>query len=71
MVPGSFGGETQGSGQMTENRGSRKLRSRGRNASFGEVAEGDIRSFTARWRGRFKAARRKDSRYEALARKYL
>jgi hypothetical protein len=29
------------------------------------------RSFSARWRGRFKAARRKDDRYKALAEKYL
>ena len=28
-------------------------------------------SFSARWRGRFKAARRKDDRYKALAEKYL
>ena len=29
------------------------------------------RSFSARWRGRFKAARRKDDRHKALAEKYL
>ena len=29
------------------------------------------RSFSARWRGRFKAARRKDDRYKALAGRYL
>jgi len=29
------------------------------------------RPFSARWRGRFKAARRKDDRYEALAERYL
>jgi len=29
------------------------------------------RSFSARWRGRFKDARRKDDRYKALAEKYL
>ena len=29
------------------------------------------RSFSARWRGRFKAARRKDDRYKALAKRYL
>ena len=28
-------------------------------------------SFSARWRGRFKAARRRDDRYKALAEKYL
>ena len=28
-------------------------------------------SFSARWRGGFKAARRKDDRYKALAEKYL
>ncbi len=28
-------------------------------------------SFSARWRGRFNAARRKDERYKALADKYL
>ena len=28
-------------------------------------------SFTARWRGRFRAADRDDPRYDALARKYL
>ena len=29
------------------------------------------RSFSARWRGRFKAARGTDDRYKALAEKYL
>ena len=29
------------------------------------------RPFSARWRGRFKAARRKDDRYEALTERYL
>ena len=29
------------------------------------------RPFSARWRGRFKAARRQDDRYKALAEKYL
>ena len=29
------------------------------------------RSFSARWRGRLKAARRKGDRYKALAEKYL
>ena len=28
-------------------------------------------SFASRWRGRFKPAEREDSRYEALAKKYL
>jgi hypothetical protein len=29
------------------------------------------RSFSVRWRGRFKAVRGKDERYKALAEKYL
>ena len=40
-------------------------------ASLREVAEEDTPSFASRWRGRFEAAPRDDSRYEALARKYL
>ena len=35
-----------------------------------EAAVGEP-SFTARWRGRFRAANRDDTRYDALARKYL
>ena len=40
-------------------------------ASLREVAEEDTPSFASRWRGRFEAAHRDGSRYEALARKYL
>ena len=36
-----------------------------------EIAAEGTPSFASRWRGRFEAARRKDGRYEALARKYL
>lgn len=40
-------------------------------ASLREVAVDDTPSFASRWRGRFEAAPQDDSRYEALARKYL
>ena len=40
-------------------------------ASLREFAVEDTPSFATRWRGRFNAARRNDSRYETLARKYL
>ena len=40
-------------------------------ASLREIAVEDTPSFATRWRGRFNAARRNDSRYETLARKYL
>ena len=40
-------------------------------ASLREVAVEDAPSFSSRWRGKCKAARRDDRRYEALARKYL
>ena len=36
-----------------------------------ETAGEDKLSFSAKWRGKFKAAERDDPRYEALARKYL
>ena len=39
--------------------------------SLREVAGADGPSFAARWRGKFRAAGRDDSRYDALARKYL
>ena len=39
--------------------------------SLREVAGADAPSFTARWRGKFRAAERDDPRYDALARKYL
>jgi post-segregation antitoxin (ccd killing protein) len=35
------------------------------------ASAGDTESFAARWRGKFKPARRSDSRYSALAEKYL
>ena len=35
------------------------------------LTSGDKGSFARRWRGRFKPARRKDERYQALAKKYL
>ena len=34
-----------------------------------QVAGADVPSFVAHWRGKFRAARRDDPRYEALARK--
>ena len=40
-------------------------------ASLRDIAVDDTPSFASRWRGRFEAAPRDDSRYEALARKYL
>ena len=40
-------------------------------ASLREIAADDTPSFASRWRGRFEASRRDDSRYDALARKYL
>ena len=40
-------------------------------ASLREIAVDDTPSFASRWRGRFEAAPRDDSRYEALSRKYL
>ena len=40
-------------------------------ASLREITVDDTPSFASRWRGRFEVAPRDDSRYEALARKYL
>jgi len=40
-------------------------------ASLRAIAVEETPSFSARWRGRFKEARRDDARYEAVARKYL
>ena len=56
-----------------------KEHARARGVSLSALIEGALRglvierhrSFSARWRGRFKAARRKDDRYKALAGKYL
>lgn len=39
--------------------------------SLREMARGSDPSFASRWRGKFKAARREDVRYKALAQKYL
>ena len=39
--------------------------------SLREIAAYDTPSFASRWRGRFEASSRGDSRYDALARKYL
>lgn len=40
--------------------------------SLRELADDDTDSFASRWRGKFRAAGRKDDpRYDALARKYL
>lgn len=40
--------------------------------SLREIVREDASSFSARWRGRFRAAEReRDPRYQALARKYL
>ena len=39
--------------------------------SLREAAGSHAASFTARWRGRFRAAERDDPRYDALAEKYL
>ena len=40
--------------------------------SLRQMAQGDTPSFSARWRGKFRAAEREDdSRYGALAKKYL
>ena len=39
--------------------------------SLQEAVSSHNPSFASRWRGKFKAARRGDPRYEALARKYL
>ena len=40
-------------------------------ASLRAIAVEEEPAFSERWRGRFKEARRDDSRYEALARKYV
>lgn len=40
-------------------------------SSLREISADGAPSFSSRWRGKFKASRRKDSRYDALARKYL
>ena len=56
-----------------------KRYARGRGVSLSSLIEASLRemlrdeepSFTERWRGQFRAARRDDPRYEALARKYL
>ena len=39
--------------------------------SLREVADEHAPSFSARWRGKFRAAARDDPRYDALAKKYL
>ena len=39
--------------------------------SLREVAGQEATSFTQRWRGQLRPARRNDPRYDALARKYL
>ena len=39
--------------------------------SLREVAREHAPSFASRWRGRFRAAKRNDQRYDALAKKYL
>ncbi len=36
-----------------------------------DLVSGEASSFASRWRGEFGPAEREDSRYEALARKYL
>ena len=56
-----------------------KRYARSRNVSLSSLIERALRdeaavgepSFTARWRGRFRAANRDDARYDALARKHL
>lgn len=56
-----------------------KRYARGRGVSLSSLIEGSLKemvrdgepSFTEQWRGQFRAAGRDDSRYEALARKYL
>lgn len=39
--------------------------------TLSSLSEGDGTAFSERWRGKFRPARRRDSRYRALARKYL
>jgi len=56
-----------------------KERARSEGVSLSDLIERALRdatlerngSFSSRWRGRFKAARRKGDRYKALADKYL
>ncbi|HXJ78787.1 MAG TPA: DUF6364 family protein [Candidatus Methylomirabilis sp.] len=56
-----------------------KERARAQGVSLSDLIERALRGltleerppFSARWHGRFKAARRKDDRYRALAAKYL
>ena len=56
-----------------------KRRARARGVSLSQLIEDALRaasaeegpSFAHRWRGRFRAAARRDPRYRALARKYL
>jgi len=36
-----------------------------------DASASDVPAFSTRWRGRFKAARRTDQRYQLLAKKYL
>lgn len=56
-----------------------KEHARSRGVSLSDLIEGALRSmtlekrrsFSARWRGRFKVAGRRDDRYKALAEKYL
>jgi post-segregation antitoxin (ccd killing protein) len=56
-----------------------KDEARSRGVSLSDLIERSLRAltlekrrpFSARWRGRFKAARRKGDRYKALAEKYL
>ena len=39
--------------------------------SLREITQGATPSFSSKWRGQFREAERDDTRYEALARKYL
>lgn len=41
------------------------------NESLREMASGEATSFVDRWRGAFEPAQKGDTRYEALAHKYL
>ena len=54
-----------------------KRYARSRGVSLSSLIEQSLRegqyapSFSARWRGKFRAAKRNDPRYDALAKKYL
>ena len=56
-----------------------KRYARGQGVSLSSLIEGSLRemvrdqppAFSERWRGRFRAAKHEDPRYDALARKYL